>query len=588
MDEYGRFRLVYGNRSIDFGTVTSYSEPFSKSCMVVPLVSLPEDRTFAVETGCSMRLSLRFTRVTPESPDDSSSDTTKWSNGKWYSTLSTFVDRWQCLTDGFKLIVEPGDENPYIPDHSSSLSGYGHPLNGYVKNLIRTFSAGNPTVITGTLDFYVGTMYVKNKRATPFDNVKKTDFHILMSNSEISNWFDILDGSTLSGTTEAKVDCVKSFTMTGGVCQPFEMVTMTIPRNRLASVAPELVDDIVAGKNKLIIDAVGRSYMTVVKCKLRNKNYSITAYCNAEVLKGYVLNEAINMTPFDAIKHILTSGMYGTAFVDSIDASVRTFHYHFNPKNSSSDSISFDKGINTWYVLQVCAIYLGCKIFFTNNCAYLIDYSLTSASNTSGSDTVYTFSDKTGYILDLYTEDTNSEVYGRVCDSVELGDEGFDTVVNTQLINYSKSKGSSEMVKAVVKDDASIDKFGERDGNSLNIKEFTSDAQVLTFGKELIKYRSEPQQSMTFTLKEMENNSGVATWVPFFPPVTCVREINDTVDEVNINNESVTVPGTRKPQKLILSQFSRNYPQGTSTYSFGIMQNINLASSTSEILTNQK
>ena len=73
-------------------------------------------------------------------------------------------------------------------------------------------------MIAGTLDFYVGTMYVKNKRATPFDNVKKTDFHILMSNSEISNWFDILDGSTLSGTTEAKVDCVKSFTMTGGVC----------------------------------------------------------------------------------------------------------------------------------------------------------------------------------------------------------------------------------------------------------------------------------------------------------------------------------------------------------------------------------
>lgn len=549
----GTLKIKALGREYELGIVKSFSDRYSKSVATTPIPTMSEDATYGIESGSNIVINAEFTRKSPDTPQDSSSDSSRWSNGKWYLEIQKIINRWQARTDGCELIYSPGADNPYVPARD---------YNGYIKTLSRTFNPGDPTMLYVSMEFHVGTMTVNKKKVSTWPSVPVNSFEITMSNEDQSKWFCLMKGV---------INCISAYTIEGGMEQPFETITMEIPKNRLSSVAEDLVNHIVAGKNKIILNAVGRSTMTVTKCKLSGKTYRVTAYCDAERIKGYTISARTTYTPWYWITHILTSGEFGMAY--STEGSDPTFISSVTPAEGEFDDITFDEGQNVWYILQVCALYLGCKIFFANGKAYCIDYRSTrsvSAIHEAG-------------FIDLYTQDSSDPLYGRVTGSVTLGDEGVDTVINTQVIKCTDETG-----KTISKEYKAPDLEVTRAGKTLNIPELVEGGgytQATTVAKNLVDYRLEPQQSISFKLREMQDTGSSLAWQAYFDPSTRADEIRSIADEADIVNKSAT--GVRRPQMLLLSQYERSYPEGTTKYTFGVISNIDLATSTSQILSNQ-
>ena len=299
-----RIRLTYDNEIVDLGIVTNYNESFQKSVTTFPIVTKSTDDTMAVESGSGRELLATFERVHPQNHDDSSSDPSSWSNAKWYQSIQDAVDRWQTRTDGFIVDVIPEDDNPYIPKRTR--------LNGYVSNVNLSYKAGDNTRIIGRMGIATGRMWVQNKQPDPIEGVKgdeslRKNHTVLMSAPLNSNgdesWY-------LLYSFEDYIDCISSYTITGGLECPFEVLEMTLPKKSLELVAPDLVDNIIAGKSRIMVDAIGKGNYTVSKCKLSGKNYRITAYCDAAILTGFKLEQDATLTPEGWIS-MIWSGIQG-------------------------------------------------------------------------------------------------------------------------------------------------------------------------------------------------------------------------------------------------------------------------------------
>lgn len=599
MDTGGTLRMRYVNASgttisLDFGTITAINETFQKRVMTVPLTSLPSDSAFAVESSNSLAYSINYSRVSPTPYNNNSSDSTQWSNSRWYSQMSAAIDRWQAKTDGFVLKYTPDasgdDANPHVPAFES---------NGYVKNLTRRYKSEQNSVIEGVLTFNVGTMFVNNQSSDLSNStlpIYKSNFLVTISNSSRNVWYTLMNGNE----GDSAVNCISSYTLSGGASSPFEYAILKIPKKRLTAVTSEsFVKDIKAGKNQLNINAVGGlSEMIVSKCKLSGDTYTLTAYCKAEMLRGDTLkNGSTSQSPSQWIRSILGGGnSFGINFVEG-----ETYIHGTYPSMGEKDYIRFETGQNIWYILQICAMYLGCKIFFAENKCFVLNYK------TDPNSVVESYSMINLYPASLSASD--HQLYGRVIGSVSLGDEGIDTVINAQTVYCSNELNKVQTnTSTYFLDSASISAFGGREGSTMYIpellegkKDTTSTEgtegetteepekiqynQATKFVNNMFSYRREPQQSITFNVKEMhKTNTGNIYWKPCFAVNSRAVSIVDTVDDVTITNASY-ISGTA-PQKFLLSSYERSYPEGISSYTFGVVANIDLSSSTSEILSN--
>lgn len=602
----GTLELYYsGGGTIEIGTVTTLSESMQKSCTVVPLVSMHVDDTFAVESRSSKTINISFERKNGD-----------WgtNNASWIRSMESAVDRWQCKTDGFTLTYTPASDNPYIS---------GFEQNGYIKSFIYRYSSGSPEVIKGSIEFHVGTMYSDSQPRHSDIAREQSDFSITITDVSGAASYPLL-GNGL------EVNCIESYSLCGGPESPFEYLTMTVPRNRLSEIAPALTEEngIVAGRNRVSVHAMGDCDMTVTKCKLRDNRYTITAYCNADRLRGFSLDSAMEGTPLDIITRILDNNTYGVHF--SVNS--KNLILAYDPDSIDVGMVSFASGRNVWYVLQVTAMLIGCRVFFANNNAYVVDYRM--PDEVSGVETI-----EDG--INLYPSSTSF-----IAGTVSLGDEGTDTIINKLQLTALKSTLNADGTPkyalesdvdtsdlpayTVIKDgyviynelaeisvsdtEGSIEMYGGEKSASLRVEDLTqfesitvptesenpddpdgdpiitdtsiqaATSQAETFGKNLISYRNEPQQSIEFTVKEMHSISGSPTWAPEYLPAARASRIEDRADDVVITNES-DLTHEQKYQKLCLSTYERNFPQGTTTYTWGVMASIDLSSSTSQITT---
>lgn len=167
-DIEGKFRISYysSNTSgtkkkitLDLGSIVSINQSINKATSTIPLVSMGADRAFQLETGSTMQYNISFKRKNPSNHDNASTDSTKWSNRKWYNEMTALVDRWQMKTDGCRLTYEPDVTNPYVPAIN---------VNGYIKILTRKYTNKFNELIEGSIQFIVGTIYViKSLKAQP-------------------------------------------------------------------------------------------------------------------------------------------------------------------------------------------------------------------------------------------------------------------------------------------------------------------------------------------------------------------------------------------------------------------------------------
>ena len=578
-----------GSHVIEVGAVVTIQESLQKSCTVVPLVSMPMEDTFAVDNRSMKTISIEFKRKQPSSG---------MTNAQWVQAMESAMNRWQCRSDGFLMTYTPASDNPYNAEFSER---------GYIKSFTHQCSAGEPLVVKGRLEFHVGTMYCSNSIPSSHDDytIAQDQFTVVMTDAYGAQPYFLLNEAN-------GVNCIESYTLSGGPQNPFEYLTMVVPRNRLAEVAPALVEEggIVAGMNRIEINAVGKSSMTVTKCKLSNNRYTITAYCNADRLRGCTFTQDVTLSAEDMVRYIL-GNRGGTPF--QVAYTGDSLVLKANPPDIGDITIA--EGTNAWYALQVAAMCMGCMVFFTNNKAYVIDYR----SVGSGTDM-----EDVGN-LDLFPTSGNVSF---TAGSVSLGDEGRDTVVNSIVLRAIKTEkdgngdpvivdeGGKQTVSTAVgnvpvKRENSIAEFYEQSGGIIYVETLKELEEVLgeveeppegeepqeppvlqeeclqasTFGNNYLDYRAEPQQSIEFTAKEMHSvRNSAPEWNPQFLPVAWATTIYDSADEVTITNMS-DITTDRLPQKLFLSSYERNYPEGTTTYAWGVLANIDLSSSTSQIMS---
>ncbi len=556
-------------------------ESFSKTTMTTPIVSLGVESTFGIDMGTSKTYSIKFTRNMPESISTTTIDSRKWSNGNWIDYALSMMNRWQARTNGFKLEFTPSDVNPYVAPISEI---------GYIRNFTFNYSNSYNTIVSGSFEFHVGTMYVGSV-SDPAYFIPQSDFQVSVG------------GIVLLSKS---INCITSYSLYGGPESPFEYAVFSIPKNRLTSVAPSLVESkgIILGKTQVVVSAIGSSHMTVTKCKLRNSTYQITAYCNAEAYRGLISSTSFTDTPYKIIESILSGRYGGPSYAGN------TVYEYDSGADDAIGTLTFGSGVSLWYILQVCALCLGCRIWFSWDKAYVVDTRMSAASVDYDN-------------VDLYPSSKSSRYYGRISDTVSLGDEGTDTIINSIVI---KCKSGDSMIELPIKDEDSIDVYKERGGNTLTIKELSGvvaqeetesegsgesagdgtdsstedggstdpeptpepskDSQAGIFGTNFISYRAEPQQSISFTFKELTSYKGSIGWAPLFVPNARATSIIDLGDDVTIDNESDLGRGEVYP-KLMLSTYEYCYPQGTTTYTWGTMASIDLASSTSQIVTAQ-
>lgn len=564
------YTLDGSTTSVVIGTDVTIQEALQKSCTVVPLVSMPVADTFAIDTKTVKVINVSFQRKQGEGG---------MTNADWLNTVEGMLNRWQCRSDGFTLSYVASADNPYIAEFSE---------NGYVKSFAYQAISGTNDMIKGSFEFHVGTMYVNGTAEN--ERIYASDFYVGITDKDGVMPYTIL-GSSLN--------CVESLTVYGGPENPFEYATITVPRNRLSSVAPALTeeDGIVAGRNRVSIRLMGESDMTVTKCKLDDNYYTITAYCNADRLRGTTLSYDLVDTPEGIIRYILgnVEGTYDVTYTESNGLLVMD---HAEYDTESVGFVTMPKGTNVWRALQICAMLLGCRIFFANNHAYVVDYRQATCSASQDCGTI-----------DLY--DANGVAV--TVSTPSLGDEGLDTVINalSARATVSATDGDGNVTEGTTSDtvvvthDESIALYNERSA-VLYVQELTelsemsesstaedgsevvevtqhSTSQASTFGNNYLDYRDEPQQSIEFTVKEMHSDSDREPyWSPQFMPVSRAERIIDEEDDVTITNTS-EITGQPKPQKLFLSTFEKSYPRGVTTYVWGAISTIDLASSTSQI-----
>ena len=557
-------------QSVSLGTVISITPTLNKRSVVTPIPSLDMQSAFPIETGNSKSYSLTFKRVNPPVPNDSGSSD-EWSNEKWYEVLTDCINRWQARTDGCTLDYVAND-NVYLPNFSER---------GYIKSITRTYSNDFNEVISGTLQFTVGRMHVRT------DTIKDPDraytdlqsMYVMISDPDETNWYTILYGNDPSLDT---YNLVNSISITGGPESPFEYATLTISKRKLMEQVPELYDErnggtqIFATKNKLILDVMSATdqprRMLVTKVRSSGNNITITAYTEAWRYHNVMLRSQMTGSPDKILESILTDSFNGVVYDKSrIITSFET----------PTSFISIQAGVSVWRALQDCAICMGCRIWFADGCVFVVDLRRRVGNDRSRYST---------YVSSVPLFELN----GKYCiGTVTVDEEGIDPVANSVLVQCTSSTGVQTDCYAQV--DESIDNYGEISAGRLSIPELVQHVSNSTdaaeypidsgnmFARNYISYLCEPQRSITFTFKELYYINGRRRWQSYFGAISQVDRIIDSYDKETITNDSSIHPGRQAYHKLAMSSYTRRYPQCTCEYSFGVIANIDLSSSTSQI-----
>ena len=392
--------------------------------------------------------------------------------------------------------------------------------------------------------------------------------------------------------------CVESYEIRSGSTQPFEMLDLRISQRRLAGIVDNVnrfIDGITPSRSQIMIYGYGGSTRFIVSnVKIRGKGSdrvcTITAYGIPQIYqssgikpgRGQNISGGVGLKPSAIIKDILFGTGYGT------DAAPLQFEesnivWWYDDDNDTWDNadVNLKENTNVWRALQICALKLGAKIWFEGEKAYIIDFRLTG-NNAKGS-CVGVPPEERNTPMHLYRDGDplSSDVIG----TAEISDDGLDMVVNSQKI----TSGGDDVIE---RNDESIYAYGDRAGSSLSIPEFASNAgdqkAVKSIAKSLLDYRADMQRSIAFSVKEVSADG----WKPYFEPVMWVAEIHNELDGIIIDNRARSkITGNDngnpiyevRPQLLYLSEVTRKYPQGYSTYTFGKIVNVDLAQAFSEL-----
>lgn len=591
---------------INVSVVPSISDSISSSVSVTPVVTYDAENSFAYDTSATETISFSFKRVNPDSPNNTVSNTDMWDNAKWMCELVKYINRWQARTDGVLLQYAVAPASTFFPGIYS---------NAYLKSVSFTRPTGLPDTITGTVSLQVGSMTCKKRMmdeeiALPSPkgySVEESKQYIQMSSSDGAQYYTLY----YVPPNDGEFNCISSYDMKGGQQEPFASVTLSIARKRLMNLAPDLIEDIKAGRNRLIIHAVGHSEMIVTKCKTSSSTYRITAYAVEEAYKGLQLGEDMECgpdnpftTPFETIKYILDK-TYEVGETASLRFTDDKIFYNYQQKNDTwSEKVTFSKSKTVWYVLSVCAMRMGCSIWFQDGYVYIVDTTLQVNSSNVTNMTSSNYADYSGTtylnIAPYSPINTKGTEYGfstMVLGTPDLEDAGTDSLANAVTIAYrtEDSNGNTKLAKVTtnVNNDttymlqSSKSVYGERTAGTLNINELNKDdAQTIADLYPLTL--CDTQQAISFKLSETYEDDGIRRWQAYYPPLAQLAKVIDhNSDSMLTRTANFLLKGSvpvNMYNRIMVNSFVRHFPEQTTTYTVGKMAQTDLTQTMSNVL----
>lgn len=582
------------NLSVVCDLIPSISESISASITRVPIVTFKADQAFAFDTGCTSELSVSITRIDPHVAE-SANDPSTWSNATFEEKLVAFIDRWQADTDGCQFQFEP------FTSGQREIREWV-----YLSDVTIKSEKGVPDTLYISFNAVVGTMSAKIKPVLPNSALLtgyqkmvyvNESFITLSSSDGFAHYFVYYGGAD-------NLNCVTSYIATCGPEQPFPYLTLNISKKNLSAIAPLLVDDIIPGKNHIYVNGIGQGEYIVTKVSSSGQNYKVIAYSVYEQYRASPINEVflfgssantIYKTPMEIILRILTdSSNYGVPYA-RLFFNLEDIIYCYREENNNwaIDSSQFESTCDAWYVLNICALRLGCKIWFANGKVYVVDTSVQNTQVNVATSVDFAFQDVTSLCLNtvdyypLEPSDTELRFTQSVCGDTLLGNEGAETLKNYASVAYGDSSTPvvATGVQAVVESrkrygfkmqEYTIKEIGEEDASAIsaNIEERYCDCE----------------QSIGFNLAETnytdEINKGGRYWQPYFSLLARAGAIRDYSKDIVVTNRSnYPVGGSyiTMPHKLTLSSAEYHFPEGYTEYWFGVMEPTTLSQNVSVI-----
>ena len=314
------------------------------------------------------------------------------------------------------------------------------------------------------------------------------------------------------------------------------------------------------------------------------------------------------------------------ALFASLDTNARSIHSVCiacdSYKNQFNGAMVFKTGTSLWYILSLCAMRLGCIMWVSNDVLYVIDFSL---SNSYGNLVLYhtqtsnlgdwSFDDRDTIYLNTegaFPYNPSSEqkrVLNNVLGTPDPGQEARNLIKNIVKISIdqandpmpgtlSDSSNNIVLTKGTVISGIeayntgsswsihnTTDSLGECQASQnvygripyeLSIPEATRNfAQYIA--NNIATMYCDAEQPITFTMRETtigktpEGNNQI-TWDSEFSKSTRIRRIIDYSNDLVVSTASNLSPNDatkNRPAKGMISRWTRNFPEHTTTYTFG-------------------
>ena len=439
-------------------------------------------------------------------------------------------------------------------------------------------------------------------------------------------------------------NCVKSYKWVSGSEQPFEYIVMEMSKKQLSVLAPDLMDRIIAGKNIITVIGPGQGTYIVTSCKKNSSTWSITAYSAAEQIKSVKTSQSFDLlsvsnSPSHFLFEIAAEGFSrisnSSAMAEPIQAIVYLYNserdvWETEPAGWSAEPMVIPAGLSVWYVMSLCALKLGCKIWVANNNLYIIDptISFNDASpnivkskgiNLLELDTIYL--NKEG-VFPLTISAAQESLLENIVNLPSPGKEGIEVLRNKIYVqidpdrDYRSTRSNSTNIvaddmpgpgseKGTIESDPvmaeatpvyptlikeSIDWFKELSFTyHLPQLGFANAKAIANLTAELF---CDSETSISFEAREMleeayqddeQNISYVRQWDPLFSQLTRIHNIIDYSNDIHVSTKCNFDEGTTLNAKGLLSLVERRFPEHIATYTFGISTPTDLSQSTSMI-----
>ena len=469
--------------------------------------------------------------------------------------------------------------------------------------------------------------------------LNRQDMHIWIDNLEY-------DSGTVTHQMSDIIDYVVQYRFQGGPEQPLRYLEMKVNKNDIDIAYPHLIDSVVEGKTRMLVDAVGSGTFVITKIWLTENTYELIATGLEVTMNTSSLSDAdvsaINATNLDPpviVKTLfdrwkadlnLSEGdefrIYfspsldytrcnsptftvadTTALISSATASAvkgdiakvtadNSYYFYMGGGNTNIDNwqnrkITFKKNMPTLVAINMCALMDNAFIFFANK--EWTDNGVTKKYNTMH---YVTYDDIVPLAYNPADSTKNGivNIYPRM-DSQYERYTAFDLMMFKQIIGMSSknSEGSETIVntqavsvdgsQVTFTDDDSIRTYGVYSGADV-MSDMIVTANANVIAKNIVNRYKDPTRSITITLSETKTDSNGSGWEEAISPFSYAYQINDNVNNISLTNTHLC-DGETDNFMLRLSTFIRSYPEITTEYTFGVMKETTLSQELANKLT---